>query len=239
MSKREEEIVQQVAQGIEARIIRELDATPLTQFDDLLDVKNLKGESTGYVKTFTADKLQKGTSVSIDVMPGARYFNIHLIPEPHYNIPRFLFEGMLMGPGSQLSADLFPDIDIPTNIMAYRDQFKNAGVIYERARLDERLDLKPSRLLHMRAYSSPLFLLVLSVPLETALVFEEYAEAYLDEWLAMYRNPVELDEAAVAERRQRRQDMAGVVKALDPDRHMVVTVYGEETTCRIEEANMY
>jgi hypothetical protein len=228
-----------LGQTLERRIIDELEAKPLTKFDGLLDLKNLQGESTGYVKTFTGGRLMKGTSVSIDMMPGMRYFNFHLIPEPHYDIPRFLFEGMLMTQGSQISMDLFPDFDVVANIDKYLDQYAPVTAVYEEARLDERFVLEPSRLAHMRAFSSPAFLLVFKLPEDLLPAIETYGERYFDAWLDMYRNAQELPDEQAAERRKQREKIGGTVKRLDPDRHMVVTVYGEETTCLIEDANMY
>jgi hypothetical protein len=86
MTNTRDSLIYTLGQALEKRIMAELDAQPLVQYDSLLDLQNLAGESTGYVKAFTGDKLTKGTSVSINMMPGARYFNIHVIPEPQYDI---------------------------------------------------------------------------------------------------------------------------------------------------------
>lgn len=228
-----------LGQALEQRMMTELDVRPLTQYDQLLDLKNLTGESTGYVKAFTGKRLEKGTSVSIDMMPGARYFNFHLIPDPQFDIPRFLFEGMLMAQGSQVSMDLFPDFDVLANIDTYLEQYAPVAEIYEEARLDTRFVLEPSRMLHMRAFSSPVFLLVFSTPEDNLPILEAYAERYFDAWLNMYRNAKQLSTAQAAERRQQREKTGQTIKRLDPDRHMVVSVYGEKTTCLIEAANMY
>ena len=90
--------VDTVGQSLEARMMSELDAQPLTEFDALLDLKNLAGESTGYVRSFTGERIVKGTSVSINLMPGARYFNIHIIPEPQYDDPAFPVRRHAHGP---------------------------------------------------------------------------------------------------------------------------------------------
>jgi hypothetical protein len=228
-----------LGQALEERIMTELGAQPLTQYDRLLDLKNLAGESTGYVKTFTGSKLMKGSSVSINMMPGARYFNIHVIPEPQYDIPRFLFEGMLMNQGSQVSMDLFTDFDVVADIDAYLEKYSTVAKIYEEARTDDRFVLEPSRLLHMRAFSSPVFLLVFSTPEENLLALEAYAERYFDAWLDMHRNAEQLSDIKAAARRQRREQIGKAIMRLDPDRNMVVKIYGEDTTRMIEEANMY
>ena len=49
----------------------------------------------------------------------------------------------------------------------------------------------------------------------------------------------ELDAAATAERKQRRTHMSDMVVALDPDRQMVVQVYGEDAVRAIEDTVMY
>ena len=78
-----------LGRALEERLMATLDAQPLKQFDSLLALKNLAGESTGYLKSFAGERIAKGTSVSINMMPGARYFNIHIVPEPQYDVPRF------------------------------------------------------------------------------------------------------------------------------------------------------
>ncbi len=228
-----------LGQDLEQRILTELNAQPMTQHEQLLDLKNLAGESTGYVKAFTGERLEKGTSVSIDMMPGMRYFNFHLIPDPQYDIPRFLFEGMLMTQGSQVSMDLFPDFDVVADIDTYLEQYAPVAEIYEEARVDDRFLLQPSRMVHMRAFSSPVFLLAFSIPEEHLSAIEAYGERYFGAWLNMYKNAEPLSPEQSATRRNQRKKMGETVKRLDPDRHMVVSVYGEETTCLIEAANMY
>jgi hypothetical protein len=239
MSETSNDPIATLGQALEQRMLRELDAKPLEKFDQLLNLKNLAGENTGYVKAFTADKLNKGTSVSIDIMPGVRYFNIHIIPEPQYDVPRFLFEGMLMPQGSQVSMDLFPDVDAVAEIDALIGKYKSVGEIYEEVRTDDRFQLSPSRLMHMRAFSSPVFLLVFAVPPENLPALDSYAERYFDAWLEMYRNPRRLTDTEAEARRSRCEHIGKTIKRLDPDRHMVVNVYGEKTTCLIEDANMY
>ncbi len=228
-----------LGQALEQRIMTELKAQPIAEHEQLLDLKNLAGESTGYVKAFTAERLEKGSSVSIDMMPGMRYFNFHLIPDPQYDIPRFLFEGMLMTQGSQVSMDLFPDFDVIAHIDTYLEQYAPVAEIYEEARLDDRFILQPSRMVHMRAFSSPVFLLVFSIPEDHLPAIEAYGERYFDAWLNMYKNGRQLSPEQATARRQKRKKTGQTVKRLDPDRHMVVSVYGEETTCLIEAANMY
>lgn len=232
-----------LGQALEARIIRELEAQPIAEFNELLDLKNLAGQSTGYVRAFRGGRLAKGTSVSIDMMPGARYFNIHLIPDARYDIPRFLFEGMLMakgvGNGSQVSMDLFPDVDDVEYITELLEKFAPVGKIYEEARKDPRFRLEPSRQMHMRAFASPVFLLVFAVPEENLPALEGYAERYFDAWLAMYRNARQLADAEAQARARRRKHVGDTIMRLDPDRHLVVSVYGEETTRMIERANFY
>jgi Flp pilus assembly CpaF family ATPase len=40
-------------------------------------------------------------------------------------------------------------------------------------------------------------------------------------------------------RQQRREQIGNTIMRLDPDRHMVAEIYGEETTRMIEAANLY
>lgn len=230
-------------QALEQRIMRDVDAEQLGEFEELLDLKNLAGDSTGYVKTFGGDRLTKGCSLSIDLAPGIRYFNIHIIPEPQYDIPRYVSEGMLMrdnmGPGSQVSMDLFPDVDAVDGIESILGQYMAVGEVYDDARQDERFQLEPSRLMHMRAFSSPVFLLASAIPEANLPAIEDYAGRYYDAWLDMYRNPKQLTAAQAEARQRRREHMGDMIVKHDPDRFRVVAVYGEETTRMIERASMY
>ena len=135
--------------------------------------------------------------------------------------------------------DLFPDVDAAAEIDSLLDKYRSVGEVYEEARLNERFQLAPSRLMHMRAFSSPVFLLVFSVPPEDLPALENYAERYFDAWIDMHRNAKQLSDAEAEARRRRREHIGKTIKRLDPDRHMVVKIYGEDTTCLIEDANMY
>ena len=224
--------------SIEDRFIHELDAKPNAAYTKLLDLKNLKGESTGYVKAMTADRLIKASSLSINMMPGGRYFNIHIIPEPQYNVPRFVFEGMLTAHGSQVSMDLFPDIDVVMQIRKLRDQYEGVAKIYDDVRKDEKFQLEPSRQIHMRAFTSPFFILIFGVPEIDLPAIEDYAHAYFDEWLTMHRSAETVSPEEAELRARRRLHIAQTTIESDPDRHLVVKVYGEETTRDIEQATM-
>ena len=61
----------------------------------------------------------------------------------------------------------------------------------------------------------------------------------LDEWKLIFDAAPEVGPEATAEREKRRKHMADIVIAVDPDRQMIVQVYGEETTSAIESAVMY
>jgi hypothetical protein len=223
---------------IEERIVSELALEPMTRFDELLDLKNLKGESTGHIKVFSGERIEKASSLSIDIAPGMRYFNIHIIPDPGYRIPRYLFEGMLTNRGSQVSMDLFPDVDEAMNIDYLKTNFDGARKIYDEARNNERLKFENSRQMHMRAFASPFFLCIFDTPEDTLAELETIAARYLDEWFGLYSNAVSVTPEEAKRTRQRRLHMAQTLIAEDPDRHMVVQIYGEETTSAIEEANM-
>jgi hypothetical protein len=226
------------AKRIEDRIVLELALEPMTRFEHLLDLKNLNGQSTGYIKVFSADRIEKASSLSIDIAPGMRYFNIHVIPDPGHRVPRYLFEGMLTSRGSQVSMDLFPDVDAVMNVAYLKANFDSVNKIYDEARQNEHLNFENSRQMHMRAFASPFFLCIFDAPQDALSDLEAYAGRYLDEWLTLFNaaEPVAPEEAEKT--RERRAHMARTLIAEDPDRHMVVQIYGEETTSAIEEANM-
>ncbi|MGI9329855.1 MAG: hypothetical protein ACR2QB_03990 [Gammaproteobacteria bacterium] len=226
-----------IGNALENSLVRELGATPVAEFDNLQDLKNLAGESTGHVHVYAADKLVKASFLSIAVGPG-RYFNIHLIPRPEYDVPRFVYEGLLMAGASQVSLDLFADMDAEARVLDLPAFYGDAVEVYNAARQNPALQLQASRFLHMRAFTSPLFLLVSRAPDSVLPDFEAYAAGYLDAWFKLLRDADEIAPPAVADREARRQHMADMLIKLDPDRDMVVQVYGEETIQAIEAASM-
>lgn len=238
MLMKAEDSLKLLGQRIESRFIDELPVSPVERFDQLLNLKNLQGESTGYIKVFSGDRIEKGSSLSIDIMPGMRYFNIHLIPEADYLTPRYLFEGMLSSYGSQASIDLFPDVDVTMDVDYLLDKFGNVTDIYDAARADEGLHMKPSRYMHMRAFASPFFICAFDVAEDALPRVETIAERYFDEWQDMLRSAPTLEPDVAAARRVRRSHVAHTLIREDPDRNKVVDVYGEACTQAIEEASM-
>lgn len=219
------------------RLLAQLETTVVAEFADLAHLKDLAGNDTGHIHVYQADRLVKMSFLSISVGAG-RYFNIHVIPDPHYDVPRFLHEGMLLPMGSQISLDLFPDIDEPKEVLHLLDLFSGVTKVYDQARQDPDLQFQPSRQLHMRAFSSPMFLCAFGVDEAKLPKLDRYAHGYLNAWLQLYRNAPQLSAEAAAERAARRAHMSRTIIDLDPDRGLVVDVYGEQTTQAIERASM-
>jgi hypothetical protein len=231
------ELLASFGKSIEDRLVSDLGATLSDRFSELDDIKNLAGESTGNVRTYDADKLDKACCLSINVMPGGRYFNIHIIPEAKYMIPRFGFEGMITTHGSQVSMDIYPDMDLVMRIDEFAAMSGDMTAIYDEIKKSE-LPIQPSRLMHMRAFCSPYFL---NAPGSTAShlpLLEATANRYFDEWLKIYKAAREVDADEAADRQKRRNHFAAKIIELDPDRQMIVQVYGEATTHDIEAAMM-
>lgn len=229
--------ISNIGKAVERRIIDELGAVPDPEFDDLNELKNLAGENTGYINVYKADRLVKVSSLSISFGPG-RYFNIHAIPEPRFDIPRYVLEGMLMPQGSQVSMDLFPDMDVTSNIKHLMELYREAAEVYDQARQDPDILLEPSKQFHMRGFGSPVFLCTFGAPESAMPALERYGHGYFDAWLKIYRSASELPEEQAADRAARRMHMSRTLIELDPDRGRVVQIYGEETTKKIEAANM-
>jgi hypothetical protein len=227
-----------IGKALEERFVRDLGAKPDPEFSALLDLKNLAGDSTGYTRVFRGDRLAKASSLSITMGPVGRYFNIHIIPDHRFDIPRFVFEGMVMANGSQVTMDLFPDADFAANFDDLSKQYSTVAKLYDEARNDSVLNPQPSRQAHIRAFCSPFILLVFGAPEEQISLLEDFADRYFSAWLDMFRNARELDSDAAAARLERRELMARTLMAHDPDRPMVVQIYGEETTHAIERATM-
>jgi hypothetical protein len=226
-----------VGRAIEKRFATALSLRPLAEYASLRELRNLAGEHTGYINVYGAPRLVKASFLSIRMGPG-RYFNIHVIPEPGYDVPRFLYEGMLMPMGSQLSMDLFPDKDVASSIRDYLRDYAPAIQVYDQARRDPQLRFEPSRQAHMRAFSSPLFLCAFAVTEDRLGALERYAQGYLDAWLTLYGRAPALSPGEARDREARRSHMSRVIIEQDPDRHRVVQVYGEAMTQAIEVASM-
>ena len=223
--------------SIEERIKTDLHGTLTNEFSDVAEIKNLQGANTGYVRVYTADKLIKACCLSIDVMPGARYFNIHIHPEARYLIPRFGFEGMVSTRGSQVSMDFYTDMDQMMHVRELTEMCANVSSIWDEAKASE-LDIQPSRFAHMRALASPYFLNSINTTEAQLPQVEAIANRYFDEWLKIYSAPRELNDAEAADRWSRREHFANTVIELDPDRDMIVQVFGEDTTQAIERCVM-
>lgn len=230
--------LESLGKHIESRFTDELPVVPVEKFAGLLDLKNLQGDSTGYIKVCGGDRIEKGSSLSIDMMPGMRYFNIHIIPESSYRVPRFLFEGMLTKWGSQVSMDLFPDIDAQMDVDYLIEEFTDVNEIYNSARSDPDVKFEASRQLHMRAFSSPFFLCAFDVDEDKLPRLEEYADGYFSEWKRMLESAPKLEPDSADARRIRRAHIAKTIIRQDPDRDKVVAVYGEACTQAIEAASM-
>jgi hypothetical protein len=177
------------------------------------------------------------SSLSI-VMGHGRYFNIHVIPEAQFELPRFVFEGMAMPGANQISMDLFPDYDVFMGIKPYLQQYTDAIDVYKKARMESDILFEASRQTHMRAFSSPLFLCTFGLQDERLAEAQDFAAGYLDSWLKMYKNAQEVDAQLTAAREARRTHMQAAIIELDPDRDRVVAIYGEDTTRAIERASM-
>lgn len=227
-----------VGQALEARFLAAVETIPDDRYSALLDLKNLAGEHTGYCKVFKGDKLLKGSMFSISIPPVGRYFNIHLIPDPRYRIPRFSYEGMLTVHGSQSSVDLYPDIDVAMDLENYEAQYQGVDKIYARAQENESIHWQPAREAFLRAMFSPFALLSFTIPEAALDDMESYADAYFSEWLKMYAEGRENNAADIAYIKKRRALMQVVMRERDPDIDGVIALYGEEKTRAIQDATL-
>jgi hypothetical protein len=224
--------------AVEDRLVEQLGAHPHDDFQELLDLKNLQGESTGYVRTYRAERMEKLACLSINILPGMRYFNIHAIPNHNYLVPRFNCEGMVTNRGSQVSMDLYPDMDILLNFQYIRQYYAGIDKVFEKAGKHKHIHPQPSRLPHLRALCSPYFLMGKGVQPEHVYDMQDWALSYLDEWLKIYRAEEAMEPAGAQQRLHRRQLIARTIIENDPDRDKVVEAYGERTTQAIEAATM-
>lgn len=238
MSTKQDATLDTIGKAIEARFLAAVDAVPDERYADLLDLTNLAGDSTGYCKVFTADKLVKGSMFSIAIPPVGRYFNIHVIPEPRYRIPRFSYEGMLTAHGSQCSTDLYPDIDVVMDLENFEAQYQGIAEIYAQAQANERIRWQPAQQAFLRASFSPFALLSFTIPPAGLRDMEDYADAYFSEWLTMYERGQEYSAAARAAVAERRACMQVLLRERDPDLDGVIAIYGEEKTRAIQDATL-
>ncbi|WP_299592261.1 hypothetical protein [uncultured Microbulbifer sp.] len=224
---------------IEAQVISRLGLKPVPEYQSLSSIKNLQGRATGYARVYRGEVIEKAAFLTLNFMPGMCYFNVHLIPRACYRIPRFSFEGMLTPQGSQISMDLYPDMDIMLNLEYFRSHYKRAADTYTRARFDSSaLVTEPSRMLHMRAFASPYMLLAYGVKEAQVAEFCGYAQAYLQDWMDLCSASQICSEGEVEDRIRRRELIMRTIIECDPDREKVVMLYGEAVTEQIEQATM-
>ncbi len=238
MTQATAEQVAAYAQPLVERMIAELHATPDETFAHLGEIKNLAGDVTGFAHVYTADRVRRLSHLSIDIMPGMRYFNVMACTADDIDAPRFMHEGMISVHGSQVSTDLFYNVDMETHVKDILARTQGLTEIFEEAKATD-IKFLPSRQVHMRIFASPHFLCAFEVNGEQLPRVAAYAERYFSEWLTMLRDARQLGEPEANDRRQRRIHMSNTMVEQDPDRHMVVQVYGEETVQAIEEACMY
>ena len=234
----EQSILENFGLSIEERIKQDLNGELSDGYTEVADISNLAGESTGYMRVYTGDRVHKACCLRINVMPGAYYFNMHIHPDSRYDVPRFGFEGMITPHGSQVSMDLYHDTDLLNGIRAFLDKCGELTPVWDEAKHSD-LNPQPSRLAHMRALCSPYFLNFVGMPPGQLPRVEAIANRYFDVWLGICRNAAELDAARRQQVEERRRTFAERIIELDPDRDMVVQVYGEEVTRNIEVAIMF
>jgi hypothetical protein len=223
---------------LQKTILKSLAAEPHPDFSELKTLRNLAGEDTGYVKVYRNQDVERLSLLSINVAPGMRYINMHIIAKAHMDLPRFNLEGMLTSKGSQLSLDLYSDADPILDYDSLQKRYKGLEDDYERARKNPSIKWQASRLPHMRSFCSPFFLLAYGVAGVDLPDFSKAAEQYFQHWLQLYeqRSTVQSDAAAMIA--ARRQKLRQVMIASDPDRDMIVATYGAAITEAIEVAVM-
>ncbi|NND54431.1 MAG: hypothetical protein HKN56_05600 [Gammaproteobacteria bacterium] len=219
-------------------VVRELKAEPDPDYAHMDEIHNLAGDNTGFARVWQGPGIRKISYLSIDIMPGARYFNFMVSPDDAIDAPRFAHEGMLSVHGGQLSMDLYHDVDMQAHIAELVRKLEPVTEIYNEARASY-IEFVPSRQVHMRAFCSPHFLNVFNPEGKALPQIQSYAERYFRAWQQLLADAATLDEAATADRTRRRVHMSDMVVALDPDREMVVQVYGEDTVQAIEQTVMY
>lgn len=224
--------------AIERRFVEVLNARAIDKYAKYLDLKNLKGESTGYIRVYSGVDLEKASSLSIQLGPFGRYFNINIIPDIHLDAPRFTVEGMLSSHGSQISIDLYPDVDPIMNFQRFMADYSGVEKIFKEATENADLVFRPSYQAHIRALCSPFFLCTFGAAESALTALEDYADRYFSEWLNIYRQGRRLTAEEAAARQERRDRIARTIMSMDPDRDMVVKIFGEETTQAIQDATM-
>ncbi len=234
----EQSVLNSFGSSIEERIKHDLNGELSKGYPEVAEIHNLAGASTGYMRVYTGDRLHKACCLRINVMPGAYYFNMHIHPDSRYDVPRFGFEGMVTPQGSQVSMDIYPDTDLLNNIRGFLEQCGGLTPVWDEAKKSD-LNPQPSRLPHMRALCSPYFLNFVGVAPDQLPRVEAIANQYFDVWLDVCRNAEELDDARRVDVEKRRHTFAERIIELDPDRDMVVQIYGEEVTQNIEAAIMF
>lgn len=227
-----------VGQTLERRLVADLGLQPLARFADLQDLRSLDGQPMGYVRAWSGPQIARASSLSIGLGPAGRYFNISLVPEPAVDAPRFVYEGLVSATRSQVSVDLLPDVDPILDFDRFEADYAAVATTYAEAAQDPELRFAASRQAHMRALVSPYFLCCFAAPASALGRLEGFAMRYYEAWLALLRagRPVAAEELPARQRRRARISQA--IMTRDPDRPMVVQVFGEAVTQAIQDATL-
>lgn len=220
------------------RFVTETGAEVMPEFEHMLEIKTLQGQGGSFCKVFTADKIQKGSFLSISMGPMGRYINIHLMPEWDYDVPRLVLEGMINPNGGQVSLDLYPDKDLVPIYENYIAAYEPLLEVYNGARANTEIAWEQSRQAFMRVFFSPFALLAFNVQPKNLEDWTGYADAYFDHWIGLLKEAKRLPQEQAQTRFERRKRMKEILIANDPDRSAVVQMFGEELTSDIEQATM-
>jgi hypothetical protein len=218
------------------RIVEELEISPVEDFADLREIKNVQDQTCGHANIYTGGNISKVVDLSIEVVPGMRYFFIQIVPDVHLDAPRFSFDGILTSQGNRLSLDLYTDTDIGLDLNGLYGRYLPLGKIYDRAREDRELLFESSRLPHIRATCSPFFLGVFSCANDQLPRMEEYANAYLDEWINLFKSKSPVSDEQALAKKHRRKNFSRIVRDQNSMGKMVVDILGVTTAETLQNA---
>ena len=223
-------------QSVEARMLRELDVQPVEQLSHLRTLKNNAGEDSGFIKVYAGERIEKAISLSMHLAPGLRYFFVHIVADPNFDIPRYSFDGLLTDQGSRVALDLNPDFDLAMNLDYLTSKCQSLAGVYQSATEDEKFAFEASRLAHIRAICSPYFLGVFSVLDPDLPRLEAYADAYFSEWLAFFRTAEPITAEAANQKRQRRTQINNAIIKGNYMNPVVAEVYDEGISQAVYDA---
>ncbi|MCP4715513.1 MAG: hypothetical protein GY868_10375 [Deltaproteobacteria bacterium] len=227
----EEKIIKQIFEKVSACI----SLKPVPEFEELATVKAIDGRKVGSVSVYQGDKIERYTFTDLSLAPGMNYFSITIRPTSMYNIPKLGINYMQTPDQIQFDVDLYPAVDLVPRqeyVDKYYDLLKET---FLQAKSAPYFSWRVSDHSWMRVNASPYFFMSRTDIAHKDLV-DLLVQAYLDVWLKIHAEAQAVSEEEARLIASRRSWLDRWLREREPDRHVIVKIFGEELTNKMSDA---